>query len=48
MSRFADTALDAGDPLPAVSFDTVAHGPVHVPEHFGDGWGLLLVYRAGW
>lgn len=40
--------LDTGDPLPPLSFDTVAHGRLTVPEAFGERWGALLVYRAHW
>jgi len=40
--------LDTGDALPAFGFDTVAHGRLDVPDHFGDGWGVLLIYRAHW
>jgi hypothetical protein len=37
-----------GERLPTVAMDTVAHGRVSVPAVFGDGWGVLLVYRAHW
>ena len=40
--------LDAGDPLPALSMSTVAHGTITVPDWFGVAWGVLLLYRAGW
>jgi len=40
--------LDNGEPLPVVSMDTVAHGRLALPDAFGDGWGVLLLYRAHW
>ena len=48
MSRYRDIVLDAGDPLPGLDFETVSHGRLALPEHFGDDWGALLLYRAGW
>jgi hypothetical protein len=28
--------------------DTVKHGRLALPEGFGDGWGVFLIYRAHW
>jgi hypothetical protein len=44
----AGTFRDSGDLLPALTLDTVGHGRVNLPERFGDGWGIFLVYRAHW
>lgn len=44
----AGTPLDTGDTMPALSFSTVAHGEVSLPEFFEDRWGVLLLYRAHW
>jgi hypothetical protein len=48
MAREGSFILDTGDVLPALALDTVGHGRVSLPEGFGDGWGVLLVYRAHW
>ncbi len=48
MTRVGSKILDSGEALPTLSFDTVAHGRVTVPEHFGQGWGVFLLYRAHW
>jgi len=48
MARAGTTILDAGDRLPTLSLDTVAHGRLTVPDAFGAGWGVLLLYRAHW
>lgn len=40
--------LDTGDRFPALTMDTVKHGQIRLPEAFGDGWGVFLVYRAHW
>ncbi len=40
--------LDNGEPLPVLSMDTVTHGTISVPDYFGVGWGVLLLYRAHW
>jgi hypothetical protein len=48
MARVGTRILDAGDRLPAMRMDTVAHGRISMPEHFGTGWGAFLIYRAHW
>ena len=45
---FPGRRFDAGDSLPDLPLTTLAHGDVSVPSWFGDRWGVLLVYRAGW
>jgi hypothetical protein len=40
--------LDSGDRFPALTFDTVGHGRLDLPDGFGDAWGVLLIYRAHW
>lgn len=44
----AGTPLDTGDPMPALSFETLDHGRVEVPDVFESRWGVLLLYRAHW
>jgi hypothetical protein len=48
MAREGTVILDTGEPFPHVTLDTVHHGSVTLPEGFGDGWGVFLVYRAHW
>ena len=40
--------LDSGTTMPALTFDTVAHGALTVPEALAGRWGVVLVYRAHW
>ncbi len=48
MARAGTRILDAGERLPALMMDTVAHGRITVPERFREGWGVFLIYRAHW
>lgn len=48
MARAGARILDSGESLPSVSMETVAHGRLSLPDAFGDGWGVLLLYRAHW
>jgi hypothetical protein len=48
MTRAGTRILDSGETLPTLSMETVAHGRVAVPAHFGQGWGVFLLYRAHW
>ena len=48
MARAGTKILDSGEPLPIFSVDTVAHGRLTVPDYFGSGWGVFLLYRAHW
>jgi len=48
MARAGGFTRDSGDAFPALSMETVAHGRMALPEGFGPGWGVFLVYRAHW
>jgi len=48
MTRAGTKILDSGDTLPTFSIETVGHGRLIVPDHFGQGWGVFLLYRAHW
>ena len=48
MARAGNRILDSGETLPVVSMDTVAHGRIGLPEWFGGGWGVFLLYRGHW
>ncbi|WP_419841383.1 hypothetical protein [Candidatus Poriferisodalis sp.] len=40
--------LDCGDAFPALSLRDLDDQRVDLPGAFGDGWGVLLVYRGHW
>jgi hypothetical protein len=48
MTRAGARILDGGEKLPDLSMDTVKHGRLALPEGFGNGWGVFLIYRAHW
>ena len=48
MARAGSTVLDSGQPFPAVAMETVAHGRVSLPGALGDGFGVVVLYRAHW
>jgi alkyl hydroperoxide reductase subunit AhpC len=48
MARAGTTILDSGERFPTLTVETVAHGPLTLPDHFGEHWGVLLIYRAHW
>ena len=48
MARAGTRILDGGERFPALAVDTVKHGRLNLPEAFGDGWGVFLIYRAHW
>ena len=48
MARAGNSILDSGERFPSLTVDTVAHGRVGLPDTFGDGWGVVLIYRAHW
>ncbi|MBI3827328.1 MAG: hypothetical protein HY294_15145 [Candidatus Rokubacteria bacterium] len=48
MARAGTNILDSGDRFPQLTFDTVAHGRLTLPEAFGEGWSVFLAYRGHW
>lgn len=44
----AGTPLDTGDPMPELSFSTLDHGRITVPDVFESKWGVVLLYRGHW
>ena len=48
MARASTTILDSGERFPVLGMETVAHGRLTLPDHFGDRWGVVLLYRAHW
>ncbi len=47
MARAGSKILDSGEPFPALTMETVAHGRLAIPEALGT-WGVVLLYRAHW
>lgn len=48
MARAGSSVLDTGDIFPELSVQTVAHGVIRLPGGLGNGWKILLFYRAYW
>lgn len=48
VARAGTIILDSGDQFPRLTFLTVAHGRLTLPDAFGNAWGAFLVYRAHW
>ncbi|MBI1893934.1 MAG: hypothetical protein HYS14_07485 [Candidatus Rokubacteria bacterium] len=46
MTREGTFILDSGDRFPTFSFNTVNHGQLALPDAFGEGWGVFLIYRG--
>jgi len=40
--------LDSGDMFPELSLSDLEDEQVTIPDVFGDGWGVVLVYRGHW
>ena len=40
--------LDSGDMFPELTLSDLDGGQVTIPDVFGDGWGVVLVYRGHW
>lgn len=48
VARASARILDAGDAFPSLEMETVKYGPLKLPEWFGGGWGVLLLFRGHW
>ena len=40
--------LDSGDAFPQITLSDLDDQEVTIPEVFGDGWGVVLMYRGHW
>ncbi len=40
--------LDSGDTFPDLTLRDLDDNDVTIPEVFGDGWGIVLMYRGHW
>jgi peroxiredoxin len=40
--------LDTCDQFPKMTFRTLDHGKVALPDYFGKRWGVMLFYRGVW
>jgi hypothetical protein len=48
MARTGTFILDSGDRFPSLEMQTVNSGRLSLPDGFGDGWGVFLIYRGHW
>ena len=46
MAQAEGRRLDAGDPFPPLELTIVGGGTLVLPDAFGAGWGVLLLYRG--
>ncbi len=44
----APMKLDTGDTFPEFALSDLDDEQVTIPALFGDGWGIVLVYRGHW
>lgn len=40
--------LDAGEPFPEFTWQTVKHGEILLPSAAAGKWSVVLVYRGEW
>ncbi len=40
--------LDTCDKFPGLTFATLDHGTITLPDHFNEKWGVVLFYRGVW
>ena len=40
--------LDSGDLFPTLTLSDLEDQQVSIPDVFGDGWGVVLMYRGDW
>ena len=40
--------LDSGDAFPEFALSGLDDEQVTIPDVFGDGWGVVLMYRGHW
>ena len=46
MAQVEGRRLDAGDAFPPMEVAIVGAGTIVLPDTFGAGWGVLLLYRG--
>ena len=40
--------LDSGDTFPELTLQDLDDSDITLPDAFGDGWGVVLMYRGHW
>jgi hypothetical protein len=48
MAKADSTILDVNDPFPQMELHLLDGTTFSLPEGFGDGYGILLIYRGDW
>jgi hypothetical protein len=48
MAQATTTFLDANDSFPALDIGLISGETLKLPEGFGEGYGVLLLYRGHW
>lgn len=48
MARINSTILDVNDPFPQMELKLLSGETLSLPEGFGNGYGVLLIYRGDW
>ena len=48
MAKAAATFLDANDFFPELDIQLISGETLKLPESFGEGYGVLLLYRGYW
>jgi hypothetical protein len=48
MAKAETTLLDVNDSFPALDIQLISGETLKLPEGFGEGYGVLLLYRGYW
>ena len=48
MAKVGSTFLDIDNPFPKFELQLISGKILNLPEGFGDGYGILLIYRGYW
>jgi hypothetical protein len=48
VTKADSTFLDMNDPFPELEIQLLSGETLKLPEGFGDGYGVLLIYRGDW
>ena len=48
MTKMDSTFLDVNDPFPNLDLNLLSGETLNLPQGFGEGYGVLLIYRGYW
>jgi len=48
MAKTGSTFLDVDNPFPKLELQLQSGEILNLPEGFGDGYGIILIYRGYW